>query len=95
MSSELGIRVSFGEEMRSQTGVYDSERRLVGETGVDDGVTIECDPANPLVEGGILERGVEFLRDHTILALDVVHVDEQIEGLGPASEQWPETEVAL
>ena len=42
---------------------------LVKETGEDGGVTVECDLANPLVESGILEHGVEFfLHDHTIFA---------------------------
>ena len=51
--------VSFGEETRPQTGVYNGERRLVEETGEGDGVTVEYDPANPLVERRVLEHGVE------------------------------------
>lgn len=50
-------------------------------------VAVEGDLTDPLVEGGILEHGVEFLlRDHTILARYVVHVDEQMVFLRPASE---------
>ena len=53
------------------------------------------DLVNPLVEGGVLEHAIEFfLHDHVILSLDVVHVDEQVEILGLASEKWPEVDVA-
>jgi hypothetical protein len=58
-------------------------------------VAIENDLRNPLVESGIPEHGVEFfLRDHTVLAHYVVHVDEQVEGLRPASEWLPKVNVA-
>ena len=59
-------------------------------------VAIESDLTDPLVESRILEHGVEpLLRDHTILARYVVHVDEQVESLRPASKQWPKIDVAL
>ena len=68
---------------------------LVKETGEGGGVTVECDLANPLVESGILDHGVEiFLHDHTIFTLYVVHMDEPIEVLGPTNEQWPEVGVS-
>jgi len=34
------------------------------------------------------------LRDNTILTRYVVHVDEQVEGLRPASKQWLKIDVA-